>query len=194
MLTAAVINFSGQLDVIDLDDGGVYSGTPLGTTFFGSIDDVTSSGKISDGTTLTSFNCCIAAGGLTVSNNFALDADEAALLNALTGSQRYSAGDILDGVNIEGDIATSTETDGRIEIGLSYLFDADTFNNENPDNYPFDPNDVQVALFFIYEEDSGEGIYSAVGELNAVPLPPSVWLFGVGIVSLIGVAKRKKLK
>ena len=35
---AGTINFSGQLDLIELDSGsGVYSGVPIGTVFFGSI-------------------------------------------------------------------------------------------------------------------------------------------------------------
>jgi len=191
--TAAVIHFSGQLDVIDLNSGGVYSATPPGTTFSGFIDDATANGEISDGTTHTSFDCLIAAGGLTVLNNFELEAEEAALLNGLIGSPLYSEGDTLDGVNIEGD--TATAGGGRIEIGLSYLFAADTFHDENLNNYPFDPNDVQIGLFFIYEEGAdGEGIYSAAGKLNAVPLPPAFWLLGMGIVSLIGAAKRKILK
>lgn len=189
--SAALINFSGQLGVIDVNTGaGVYAATPPETIFSGFIDDASASGAISDGTTLTSFSCLIAAGGLTVSDNFELEAEEAALLNALTGFSLYSAGDILDGINIEGDAATTSG--GRIEIGLSYLFDADTFNSEDLGNYPFDPDDVQLALFFIYEEDAdGEAVYSAAGQLNAVPLPSAVWLLGVGIMSLLGVARRK---
>ncbi|MCP4264639.1 MAG: PEP-CTERM sorting domain-containing protein [Candidatus Brocadiaceae bacterium] len=187
---AGIINFSGQLDFIGLDRGtGVYSGTPLGTTFSGFIDDTTFSGEISDGTTLTPFGCCIAAGGLGVFDNLKLDADEVALLNGLKGFDMYSMGDILDVINIEGDVATTSG--GRIEIGLSYLFDATTFSDENLNNYPFDPDEVQMALFFIAEEDfNGDDNYSAVGELNAVPLPGTLLLFGTGVF-FIGIMKRK---
>ena len=173
---AAAINFSGQLDVIQVNNGGgVYSGTALGTNFFGAIDDVTASGNISDGTTLTSFSCCIAAGGLAVSNDLALDAETAALLNTLLGSSMFSEGDLIDGIDIEGDEFTSGG--GRIEVGLSYIFDASTFIDDSPANYPFDPNDVLLALFFIFEEDAtGGDVYSGVGKLDVSPVSNDVVL------------------
>jgi hypothetical protein len=189
--TASIIDFTGQLRVIELNTGGgVYSNTPLGTTFVGSIDDVTYNGQISDGTTLTRFGCCIAAGGLGISNNMELDASTAALLNGVAGFQKYKTGDIVDGVNLEGD--TATLGSGRIEIGLSYVFDADTFSNGDLANYPFDPRELRLALFFIYESDvHGVDVYSAVGNLNPVPLPASVWLLGMGLLGLVGIVKRK---
>ncbi len=191
---SAIVNFSGQLDAIEFNTGaGVYSSTILGTTFYGSIDDITFSGEISDGIIITSFGSNIAAGGIEVSNNFILDAGSAELLNVLAGYSMFSVGDILDGINIEGDVSTSG--DGRIEIGLSYLFKSDTFNDENLNNYPFNPDDLLFSLFFIYEEDLyGDDVYSAVGELNAVPLPASIWLFCSGFVSLAGFVKRKKMQ
>lgn len=188
---SATINFAGQLDVIEVDNGtGVYSGTPIGTSFSGFIDDVTFNGEISNGTTLTSFSCCIAAGGLDVSNDFDLDADTASTLNSLAGTSIFNAGDIVDLVDIEGDEITTGG--GRIEVGLSYLFDASTFSDESPDNYPFDPSDVLLELFFILEENGiGEDVYSGLGKLNPVPLPASSWLFGTGIVFLVGLMRRK---
>ena len=78
LLTIA-LSFSGHLDIIELDaGGGVYSGTLIGNIFFGFIDDVSFGGEISNDTTLTSFSCCIAAGGLSVSNDDVLDSDGAA--------------------------------------------------------------------------------------------------------------------
>jgi hypothetical protein len=172
--SGTVINFSGQLDYVALDAGGaVYSNVPLGTDFFGAIDDVTFSGFISDGTTLTPFGCCIAAGGLSVENNKALDASEAMILNAL--GLTLSAGDEVDSINIEGDVLTASG--GRIEIGLSYIFDASIFSDDSLSNYPFDPNDLDLALFFIAEFDTlGKEIYSAVGLINQfIDVPPGYW-------------------
>ncbi len=84
---ASNISFSGQLDIVEEDSGGaVYSGVAIGTDFSGAIDDSTANGFISDGTTITSFGCCIAAGGLSVSNNETLNASDAALLNSLAGT------------------------------------------------------------------------------------------------------------
>jgi len=60
-----------------VDDGDVYSGATTSTNFSGNIDDVTANGSISDGTTVTPFGCCIAAGGFSITNNEVLSADEA---------------------------------------------------------------------------------------------------------------------
>jgi len=108
----------------------------------------------------------MSTGGLSVTNNELLDAGTAALLNSLAaGSALFSAGDIVDIINIEGD--TPTAAASRIEIGLSYIFNQSTFSNESLDNYPFNPNDVLLSLFFIVEQDAGSGIvYSALGKLD----------------------------
>jgi hypothetical protein len=166
---AAIIDFSGQLDFILLDEGGgVYSGAPPGTDFYGSIDDTDANGYLSDGTTSTFFGCCIAAGGLTVSNDAILSEADADFLNAVLGVPRYTAGDRIDSVNIEGDKITSSGS--RIEIGLTYVFDSSTFPNDDPSNYPFNPDDTDVALFFIFEENAaGQDIYSAGGRIDPVP-------------------------
>lgn len=166
---AASLQIQGTLDVIALDQGGgVYSGTPLGTPFSGFIDDASFSGQISDGTTLTSFSCCIAAGGLEISNDEVIDAATAALLNQLTGSSAFAAGQVYDAVNLEGDAATAGG--GRIEIGVSYILDAGAFSDTSPGNYPFDPADVRAAGFFILEENStGQDIYEGIGQLVAEP-------------------------
>ncbi len=184
---SAVINFNGTLADPDVDDGGaVYSGVPVGTSFSGSIDDVTFIGSISDGVTPTTFSCCIAAGGLGLSNDTQLDAADAAFLNSLAGAPIFADGDFVDGVDIEGD--STTAGGGRIEVGLSYILDPLAFDSTDPSNYPFDPNDVLLTLFFIVEENSSEvEIYNAIG---VVPLPASVWLLGSAL-GLLGWMRRK---
>ena len=88
---ASIVNFKGQLDSIQIDQGGgVYSGVAIGTNFNGIIDDVDATGFVSDGTTLTSFDCCIAAGGLSVTNDMVLSADDATFLNEIIGSPQYN--------------------------------------------------------------------------------------------------------
>ena len=162
---ADTINFSGQLDVVLEDTGSaVYSGVPVGTYFFGSIDDVSISGSITDGTTRTEFDCCIAAGGLSVENDEALDAESATLLNSLLGTS-FEEGDLIDLIDIEGDAVTLGG--GRIEIGLSYVLDPGAFDDGSLDNYPPNPDDVLIAFFFIAEEDNQEmDNYSALGVLD----------------------------
>ena len=164
---AAVINFSGQLDVVELDTGGaVYSGVAIGSVFSGVIDDVTFNGSITDGTTLTAFSCCIAAGGLSITNNETLNAGDAALLNSL-GNTNFVAGDQIDLIDLEGDAMTSGG--GRIEIGLSYILDPLSFSDESLENYPPDPGDMLISLFFIFEADAqDQDIYSAFGALDVL--------------------------
>ena len=166
IVQAADVNFNGQLDYIQIDEGGgVYSGVSIGTDFNGIIDDVDATGFISDGTTLTSFGCCIAAGRLSVTNNMVLSADDATFLNEIIGSLRYNDGDIVDVINIEGDKTTSSG--GRIEIGISYILPSNSFDNDDLSNYPVNQADIELALFFIYEEDNvGQDIYSAGGQIQ----------------------------
>ena len=111
------------------------------------------------------------------------------MLNTLAGSPLFNENDIFDGVDLEGDASTSSG--GRIEVGLSYILDPDAFSNNDPNNYPFDPGDVLLSLFFIIEQDIGGGdIYVAAGLLTAVPIPAPVWLFGAGIASVLGLSRR----
>jgi hypothetical protein len=169
IVQASEITFNGQLDYIQIDaGGGVYSGVAIGADFNGSIDDVDATGFITDGTTLTSFDCCISAGGLSVTNNMVLSADEATFLNGIIGSLQYNDGDIVDVIDIEGD--KTTGSGGRIEIGISYILPADSFDNDDLSNYPVNQNDIELALFFIYEEDNiGQDIYSAGGQIQEPP-------------------------
>ena len=181
---AEVINFSGQLGYITSNTGGaVYSGSSIGPNFIGSIDDATANGSISDGTKVTSFGCCIAAGGLSVSNNSVLNATDTTLLNSLIGSSMFSQGDLIDSINIEGDVTTAGG--GRIEIGLSYVFDRATFADASPGNYPFDQNNILVSLYFIAEFDSlGKEIYHAVGKLSSIGSSP--YSFGIKNFEITG--------
>ncbi|MGI9285452.1 MAG: VPLPA-CTERM sorting domain-containing protein [Pseudomonadales bacterium] len=210
---AVVIDFQGSPDIIEVDSGGaVYSGA---TFFSGSIDvqpDGTfTDGVITDGTTSTAFSCpmftdpdtCGIAAGSSFSNNVVLDQDSASLLNTLLGTSNFSAGDTVDGVNIEGDANTGNGT--RIEAGLSYIFPSDTFADglsTFADIFPlFDPDDATVALFFILEDDDNlpdddDDIYSAFGLLDSpptpeVPLPAAAWLFGSALLGLIAARKRR---
>ncbi len=189
---AATINFSGTLDIVSDAGGAIYSAVPLGTTLSGSIDDVTGDVEITDGTTPTTIVCCSTPGVLTVTNDMMLSADDAALFNMFLGVPMFNAGDLVDGIDLEGDAPTATG--GRIEVGLSYLFASDTFSDTGPGNYPFDPTKVLLSLFFIIEENSGGGeIYSSLGQLTAVPLPASLWLFGVSIAALVRLSRRRQL-
>lgn len=162
---ASIINFSGQLDYILVDEGGgIYSGVAIGTDFKGSIDDNNADGYISDGETYTSFSCCIAGvpdGGLSVLNNVVLSAEDETFLNGILGFQQYSAGDIVDLIKIMG--RKSTNNGGRIGIGIDYILPADAFDSNDLSNYPVNQTDVELALFFIEEVNGNDEDIHFVG-------------------------------
>jgi hypothetical protein len=192
---AVTVNFSGFLDLIDTDAGGaVYSGVPLGTAFTGFIVDSPISGEITGGGITTPFTCCIAADPAPVlTNNWMLTAADAGLLNAVTNSGMFAMDQVYDLVDIEGDAQTASG--GRIEIGLSYLLDQNTYTGSSVPMFPLDPNDIVLALFFIIEEDSsGTEIYNALGVVQPVPVPAAFWLFGSGLLALGGMARRRRLR
>jgi len=160
------IDFNGQLAVVLIDTGGgVYSGVPIGTNFFGAINRLTSDGFISDGTTRTSFSSVGANRGLTVENDLILDVETAAALNTLSDAG-FVEGDIVDLIGIEGD---TTAEGGLLFVGLEYVLDPLAFDNESRNNFLPDPDDVLLTFFFIGEEDDDQGvdIYEALGVVDS---------------------------
>ena len=190
---SATLPFNGPLVFIDTDDGGIYSGTPLGTVFSGSIDDQTFNGTITDGLTETAFGCCIAAGGVGIENDLMLDAGLAGFLNDIADENLFSAGMMVDLVDIEGD--TQTPGFGRLEVGLSFVLDGDAFEDDDPSNYPFAPEDVLLGVYFIFEEDIELGVvYDAIGrnDLAVIPVPAAGWLLGSAL-GLLGWLRARKV-
>jgi len=165
---AAGIRFTGKLNIVRQDTGnGIYSTDDINTNFSGLINDNNANGSITNGETITYLGCCITeAGGMKVENNKVLDPVTVDELNYLAGDSLFKEGDLVDQINFVGD--TVTEKNGRIEVGVSYIFDAETFSDENPENYPFDFNTVLISQFEILEEDDKKvEIFSAVGKLES---------------------------
>jgi len=158
------INFIGPLSVIQVDSGGaVYSGVPIGSLFSLEFDLVTGLSTVSDGTTVTPLTAFFDDGSFfDISNDEILDdAGDVALINSLAGTD-FSVGDIVDIIEIAGEAVTTGG--GIMEAGAGYILDPLAFDDESPDNYPPDPDDVILPFFFIAEEDDqGQDIYSAVG-------------------------------
>jgi hypothetical protein len=191
-VSAASIAFSGNLDHVAVDSGAAtFSAVALGTAFNGTINDVTTSGQITGGGVTVNFGCCIAAGGLSITNNRVLPAEEANVLNVLAGSPQFSAGQVVDIIDIEGDVATASN--GRIEVGISYLFAQNTFADQSPSNYPFDPAVVQMALFFVLEQDAGANdIYHGLGRITTPPIPePEIYAMLLLGLAAVGLATRR---
>jgi len=63
-----------------------------------------------------------------------------------------------------------------------------------PDGYLGSVLDGDATLLFGFNLQTGYYTYHHVKwEANVVPIPTGVWLFGSGLISLIGIAKRKKV-
>jgi len=161
------LNFRGPLEIVWEDNGGaIYSGVPIGTEFFVEIDRVTANGFISDGTLVTPFGCCTESFPEVINDQILDDADDVAMINSLAGTSLV-VGDIIDSIEFGGQGLTSG---GRIiEIVVVYVLDPLAFDDESPDNYPPNPDDVLITLFFISEgDDQGEEIYGAVGVVDEI--------------------------
>jgi hypothetical protein len=55
----------------------------------------------------------------------------------------------------------------------------------------------QSEVWFAFWLDNGEGDFAKVDNIKVtatvVPVPPAVWLFGTGLLGLVGVARRRKI-
>ncbi|MGI9343619.1 MAG: VPLPA-CTERM sorting domain-containing protein [Gammaproteobacteria bacterium] len=185
---AATINFDGPLVLIETNDPAArYSGTSLGSLFTGNIDDTTFAGSITGDGITTDFTCCIDAGpNPSFDDDVELLGGDADFLNSLAGKTVFTSGDIVDIVDIEGDVIIGNGN--RIEVGLSYILAS------SADTYPFDPAKRLLTLYFIVEElPDGSEIYNVLGRDYVIPLPASVWLFGSAI-GLLGFARRRAKK
>jgi len=78
--------------------------------------------------------------------------------------------------------------------GESYVQDA-TINNLSP-SVTFGNAQRATSVGFIYpnfvDVTDNAGYFGPNLQFNAVPIPAAVWLFGSGLIGLIGIARRKK--
>ena len=74
-------------------------------------------------------------------------------------------------------VTTTTDTLGRLRAPGSFTFDAT-------------PGDYFVSFFGEAGASTSYGMYGI--EISQVPLPAAVWLFGSGLIGLIGISRRKK--
>jgi hypothetical protein len=56
----------------------------------------------------------------------------------------------------------------------------------------FDPNAIGEYNFGISVSQAGWGVENVRMDVQVVPVPAAVWLFGSGLIGLVGVARRKK--
>ena len=192
---AATLNFAGDIDVI-LEESGTSELSvllPVGTPITGAIDDETFNGSISGPPGTLVFGCCIAAGGLEITDDIVLGDAGAALLNSLDSSFAFLPDQMFDLVDIEGDVGDDEE---RIEVGVSLLYSSGVFDGDDPSQYPPGVEPV-LGLFFILQEIGDEDVYSAIGLIDRLstggddptdPSPSEVPLPAGGVLLLSGLA------
>jgi hypothetical protein len=212
--SAAIINFSGQLDVIDDNGGARYSGSTPTQVFSGSFSygleseattdinfpgdyNFTSppyGGLITNGVTTTSGSTTEPV-QVTVDDNVVLDLDTANLLNTLLGTS-LSNGSIVDIADIDTTFVSATDV--RTTFGLSFIsLDPGAWDGVDFANFPVESGNFDHSIFFISEVDALDNpLFDGLGVLDTVavvPIPAAVWLFGSGLLGLIGIARRKKV-
>jgi len=160
---AALVNFTLDGTVND-DSGGNGFGLTNG-------DSITATGVFDD-------SAQTGVGSESVS--FGLGSGNS--LNLVVGSESFTQ---LDDVDYDtGNSPTFSFTDGSF-TGFNFLATFGTFGSFSSVNLAFDAGDDNFNSNFA----SGTwGNYST----TVVPVPAAVWLFGSGLIGLVGVARRKK--
>ena len=60
-----------------------------------------------------------------------------------------------------------------------------------PTYTPFDPNVIGEYQFLMHLSGGNIPLETVAIEVQVVPVPPAVWLFGSGLIGLVGIARRK---
>ena len=112
----------------------------------------------------------------------------APLLTTIGYSVAYAGTNITGWWGFDDNSYSTIDDEGFAFSGESFLFDPDT----RPSLYFTRPGTYTGNI-------SGNAPYSFHGdalltitEINAVPIPAAVWLFGSGLIGLVGFARRKK--
>lgn len=178
---ASNLTFNGHIYAVFEDQGGaIYSGAAENMLFSGAINDATLEGFIADLMTNTPVHCCIGKeDGLLFENNEPLEPENATLLNTLTGSS-YSAGDPIDLIIFEGGAATAGG--GVFFLEVVMVFDANTYASNGLGDYPPDPDDILVSLFFIEELNGQEDtIFEAIGVIDELSFTDDDFSINAGL-------------
>lgn len=129
-------------------------------------------------------DCASGVGGLC--GGFGVSSDDPGFLPANSGSIPFTA------------VASTEAREAIFDIQLSAYAAAGegSFLRGVIDPYLSVDADWEYASYFIVEQEStlspGDWVTIDRNYLNAVPVPPAVWLFGSGLIGLLGVARMKR--
>ncbi len=213
------VNFIGNTGVAMFDiafapNGDLY-GTANGSSLYKINPDTAASTFI--GSTGTFINSLVfdSAGTLYGANNalYTLDINTGASSLVGNGGDAYSSSGDLAFIGGQLHLSSFGSSDSLVridtgtgfgtsigDIGFSGVFGLATDNNV--DLYGVVGTqvlsiDVATGAGSFLIDYSGQGLSTAagssfIGEASVVPVPAAVWLFGSGLLGLIGIAKRKK--
>lgn len=116
-------------------------------------------------------NPCIATGGST---------DPATMFLLAVGANNQPNG-----------VGTVANTSGAVSAALGFFEYADTGagSTKNATKTPYTNTDGKVGQWTL--SSSGDLVYSIAAGGGAVPLPAAAWLFGSGLLGLLGVGRRR---
>jgi hypothetical protein len=189
--------------------------TPGGTNFQAAYDNVLDITWLTDADLSGSFNWDNQVGwarGLDTANYLGFDGWRLASMSVAAGLPTGTATNVID-------CSTATELACRDnELGYMFYQNMDgSFGDDKRGNQTVDGvllTDVQYDYWSGTEYDSGNawdffffngpqsffskglngyGWAVRAGDVSAIPVPAAVWLFGSGLVGLVGIARRRKV-
>ena len=208
-VNATTINFTGTLGFIEIDNGSTtYSGLTIGDSFSGSFTYGDSSADASSIVTNPpisadySFTGAPYGGTITGGSITTIGTDSGVGIgdNDGMGDDTFYINNLY-GTSIPYETISDTwgtySSNGTQAFGLDlYSFDTSIFSGLGFQILPLTLGNSDIALFYIEEIDTSGTTYLATGiltSITAVPVPAAVWLFGSGLIGLIGIARRKKV-
>ena len=90
-------------------------------------------------------------------------------------------------IRLEEHSSYQTTTTGEMWLNVS---DMQLDNSQNPSDVFFSGTSYITQMDFFYSAEL-TGSPSDVGAVSAVPVPAAAWLFGSGLIGMVGIARRK---
>jgi len=167
---------------VSLQNGDILSFTTIAGS---QVSGIGAGGQAFDSATLDSFNGLII--GTAQPSIPGIDQTWASMDFGITGNHRTSSG-----VTVIND--TTLDFSGWIMTvgGEDYAFGA----TQNVANYNFDGTNFTLSYSWTGSALGSLGVteYDLIlnGTVSSVPVPAAAWLFGSGLLGLVGIARRKK--